>query len=236
MKRKAIMRAMANSRRQFFEEIHSLEAAAGAAGAESGLQGLGAEPFEMMMRATVKKVATETGVNPATAVLMRNRDELQNRREAIQSKIRQDRLNWGTAVKGSSTNGLVLDRRRLLACALIATFIGLYLRLAQNEGRWETYALLTVSAAVLGLGPWRLAARMKAAFVEAAEVAAHLADCLRDGWVGLKVARLDREVVALEFQVETLEQWQEAGMDSLMGRFRHQYQRGAAAAELSKRV
>jgi hypothetical protein len=233
MKRKAIVRVMAGSRLQFFEAIRALETAADVAGAESGLQGLGEESFEMMMRATVKRIATETGVNPASAVLIRNREQLQSRHEALQAKLRQDRGAWSSAGEASSASGLAFDWRRLLVCGLIATIIGLYLRLAHNEGRWKTFALLTVSAALFGLGPWRLTARVKAGFVEVAEVTAHLTDCLRAGWVGLRVARLNTEVEAIELQVATLEQWQEAGLDSLMGRFRHQYQRGAAAAKLS---
>jgi hypothetical protein len=219
-------------RRRFFDEIRPLEPAADMAGAECGLQGLDDESFDKMTRAIVKRIAQEIGVGPAAAAMLTERELLRERQAALQGKIDKERAAWRAAAEAASAAGWGFDWHRLLVCLLMSALIGLCFRLVWHEARWEVFGLLAVGGALAGLSPLSLMTRLKAGFFEVVGVAGHSADCLRAGQVGLRLAQLEPRLAAMNVLATALEQWQEAGVDAVMGRFRHQYRRGVAAAKL----
>jgi hypothetical protein len=233
MKRITILHSMMeDTRRRFFDALHPLEPAADLAGAECGLQGLGEESFDALTRATVKRIAEEAGVGPAAAVMARQKELLQQRQEALLEKIRQERAAWRSAGEAASVAGWGFDWRRLLVCLLMAAFLSLCVRLVWDAARWEVFALLGVAGALAGLSPLRLVPRVKANLVELAELSGHAIACARVGWGGLRLARLEPEAEAWNVLVAAADGWQQAGVGAVMGRFRHQYQRGVAAVKL----
>ena len=227
------MNEMTRARHRFFEQVRSGEPQAELRGADAGLNGLGSEAFEKLARADLKGIIEESGVRQPTGTLMQQLDQLQKEKNTVEERKRQLRENWLSMHERPSGSQQAFDFRRLLSCSLVAAAIGLVLRLAGTGQRWETWALLGVCAALLGLGPWGTARRAKAGFAGLLQFAAHIGDCLRAGWIGSSVAWRQRALRRMELRAATLDRWEQAGFDVLMRRFDREFERGELAARLA---
>lgn len=218
---------------RFFAGVHERERSAEEAGAAAGLAALAEEPFTAMISAEIQRLAEECSTLPSAELLARQRQALEDVRSASLARIRAIRADWETAARTAATAGRGGVARRLLVCGLLAAALGLGVRLAGGTVRWEFYALLGVLALLAALEPLRLTTRLQTATLAGLEFAALLGAGMQAAWASFRLARFEVQSRNRGFVAETLGRWQQVGLESLTGRYRHQYARATAASRLT---
>jgi len=160
------MHSMTVTQRKFFEQLRMQESVADAAGAEAGLRGLDEEAFKEMIRAEIERMIEESIMLPPTGVLKQHIQSLQERREALQARADEIGTKWRPAAVAISEASSPFRWRRILLCFLLAMLTGLFVHMFGHEQHWETFALLSVAAALVGLGPWHFLPHAKSAYME----------------------------------------------------------------------
>lgn len=217
------------NKRAFFRDLQDLEQQADLRGAEAGLHRLDGNAFENLARGRLRQVAESAAVpSPGPDVSSRRLEDLCARKQTIDARKHAFRQRWGPP-DGAATS-FEVNWHRFTGSLLLAALVGFSLHLAGLAPRWETWAVLAVSGALFGLGPWGAGARALRAAVVGLELAGHLLDCARSARLHLRILSHEAAVRRLEAQRDILEGWQEMGMAVVMSRFCLHQERGALAA------